>query len=78
MMRRHNGKLFRIARAILRDDAEAEDALQDAYLKPIGTSTNFARRPAVDMAHPHRHQSGAHALAQNKRSRIVVPFRDGP
>jgi RNA polymerase sigma-70 factor (ECF subfamily) len=32
LMRRHNGKLFRVARAILRDDAEAEDALQDAYL----------------------------------------------
>ena len=32
VMRRHNGALFRTARAILRDDADAEDALQDAYL----------------------------------------------
>ena len=32
LMRRHNGRLFRVARAILRDDAEAEDALQDAYV----------------------------------------------
>src|SRR5215208_2930477 len=32
LMRRHNGKLFRVARAILKDDAEAEDALQEAYL----------------------------------------------
>jgi RNA polymerase sigma-70 factor (ECF subfamily) len=32
VMRRHNSALFRTARAILRDDAEAEDALQDAYL----------------------------------------------
>ena len=32
LMRRHNGKLFRIARATLGSDAEAEDALQDAYL----------------------------------------------
>jgi RNA polymerase sigma-70 factor, ECF subfamily len=32
LMRRHNQKLFRAARSILRDDAEAEDALQDAYL----------------------------------------------
>jgi len=30
LMRRHNSKLFRVARAILKDDAEAEDALQDA------------------------------------------------
>jgi RNA polymerase sigma-70 factor (ECF subfamily) len=32
MMRRYNRRLFRLARATLRDDAEAEDALQEAYL----------------------------------------------
>ena len=32
LMRRHNRTMFRTARAILRDDAEAEDALQEAYL----------------------------------------------
>ena len=32
LMRRHNQRLFRAARSILHDDAEAEDALQDAYL----------------------------------------------
>jgi RNA polymerase sigma-70 factor (ECF subfamily) len=32
IMRRHNTALFRTARAILRDDADAEDALQEAYL----------------------------------------------
>ena len=33
LMRRHNRTMFRTARAILRDDAEAEDALQEAYLQ---------------------------------------------
>lgn len=33
LMRRHNRTLYRTARAILRDDAEAEDALQEAYLQ---------------------------------------------
>ena len=33
MMRQHNRTLFRTARAILHDDAEAEDAVQDAYLQ---------------------------------------------
>ena len=32
LMRRHNQRLFRTARSILRDDTEAEDVLQDAYL----------------------------------------------
>jgi RNA polymerase sigma-70 factor, ECF subfamily len=33
LMRLHNRTLYRTARAILRDDAEAEDAVQDAYLQ---------------------------------------------
>jgi RNA polymerase sigma-70 factor (ECF subfamily) len=37
LMRRHNRTLFRTARAILRDDGEAEDALQEAYLKAYAT-----------------------------------------
>ncbi|HYD59994.1 MAG TPA: RNA polymerase sigma factor [Noviherbaspirillum sp.] len=32
MMRRHNRALYRTARSILKDDAEAEDALQDSYI----------------------------------------------
>jgi RNA polymerase sigma-70 factor (ECF subfamily) len=32
VMRRHNRMLYRLARSILKDDAEAEDAVQDAYL----------------------------------------------
>lgn len=32
LMRRYNRRLYRLARASLRDDAEAKDALQDAYL----------------------------------------------
>lgn len=33
LMRLHNRTLYRTARAILRDDAEAEDAVQEAYLQ---------------------------------------------
>jgi RNA polymerase sigma-70 factor (ECF subfamily) len=32
LMRRYNQRLYRAVRAILRDDSEAEDVLQDAYL----------------------------------------------
>jgi RNA polymerase sigma-70 factor, ECF subfamily len=41
MMRRYNRALFRTARAILRDDAEAEDALQEAYLRVYRTMDSF-------------------------------------
>jgi RNA polymerase sigma-70 factor, ECF subfamily len=40
-MRRYNRMLFRTARAILRDDAEAEDALQEAYLQAYRSLASF-------------------------------------
>jgi RNA polymerase sigma-70 factor, ECF subfamily len=33
IMRRYNQRLYRVARAILRDDNEAEDVMQDAYVR---------------------------------------------
>ena len=33
IMRRYNQRLYRVARAILRDDGEAEDVMQDAYVR---------------------------------------------
>ena len=41
LMKRHNQRLFRTARAILRDDAEAEDVVQEAYLKAIDAMGTF-------------------------------------
>jgi RNA polymerase sigma-70 factor (ECF subfamily) len=41
LMRKHNRRLFRTARAILHDDAEAEDALQEAYLAAYRALPNF-------------------------------------
>ncbi len=42
LMRRYNQRLFRAARAILRDDAEAEDAVQQAYLATYAHLDQFA------------------------------------
>lgn len=41
LMTRHNQRLYRLARSILRSDAEAEDALQDAYLHAFAGLHNF-------------------------------------
>jgi RNA polymerase sigma-70 factor (ECF subfamily) len=40
-MRRHNRTVFRTARAILRDDAEAEEAVQDAYMQAYKSLGGF-------------------------------------
>lgn len=41
LMRRHNQTLYRAARGILRDDAEAEDCVQEAYLRAYGAIGGF-------------------------------------
>ena len=32
IMQRHNRRLYRIARSVLRNDSEAEDAVQETYI----------------------------------------------
>ncbi|HUH87448.1 MAG TPA: RNA polymerase sigma factor [Pusillimonas sp.] len=41
LMRRYNRRLYRTARSILKDDAEAEDALQEAYWKAYKAMDRF-------------------------------------
>ncbi len=41
LTRRYNQRLYRIARGILRSDADAEDAVQDAYIKALGSLDRF-------------------------------------
>ena len=41
IMQRHNRRLFRIARTVLRDDAEAEDVVQEAYLRAFKGLSRF-------------------------------------
>jgi RNA polymerase sigma-70 factor (ECF subfamily) len=41
IMRRYNRRLYRMARSILGNDAEAEDALQNAYLKAFRALGDF-------------------------------------
>ncbi len=41
LMRQHNRALYRAARSILKDDAEAEDALQESYLSAYRAIGSF-------------------------------------
>jgi RNA polymerase sigma-70 factor (ECF subfamily) len=41
LMRRYNERLYRVARAILRDDAEAEDVMQQAYVNAYANLRQF-------------------------------------
>jgi RNA polymerase sigma-70 factor (ECF subfamily) len=77
LMRRHNGRLFRVARAILKDDTEAEDALQDGYLDAFRHIGDF--RGDAHVATWLTRIVINHALMRlrrQKRDRVVVSFDD--
>ena len=44
LMRRHNQRLYRVACAILRNDAEAEDLIQDTYVRAYQYLSQFEGR----------------------------------
>lgn len=44
LVRRHNPRIYRAARAILRDDGEAEDVMQDAYVRAFEHLREFEGR----------------------------------
>src|SRR4029453_7648070 len=44
LMRRHNQRVYRAARAILRDEREAEDVMQEAYVNAYAHLSQFDGR----------------------------------
>src|SRR5215218_9113927 len=41
IIQRYNRRLYRVARGIVRDDGEAEDILQDAYVRAFAALSQF-------------------------------------
>ena len=44
IMRRYNQRLFRVVRSILKDDSQAEDIVQEAYVRAYEHLSQFERR----------------------------------
>ena len=44
LMRRYNERVYRVARAIVRDEGEAEDVMQQAYVNAYASLRQFAGR----------------------------------
>lgn len=74
LMRRHNRRLFRVVRAIVKDDAEAEDACQEAWLR--------AYRHLADLHHRAAFSSWIdrigmrYALERRQRARGIVSLEE--
>ena len=77
-MRRHNRTLFRTARAILRDDAEAEDALQEAYLQAYQAIGGFRGEAKLSTWFARIVANEALArLRKHARRAEIVPLQSG-
>ena len=44
LMRRHNQRVYRVARAVIKDEADAEDVMQQAYINPFTHLNQFQDR----------------------------------
>lgn len=75
LMRRYNQRLFRVARAILSDDTEAEDVMQEAYVRAFRELASFRgeARFSTWLTRIACHE----ALARARKRRRLVPIGEG-
>jgi RNA polymerase sigma-70 factor (ECF subfamily) len=73
LMRRHNQKMYRTARSILRDDAEAEDAVQVAYLQAYMAIAKFRDEAqlATWLVRIVVNVAIAHARRHNREAKVI-------
>jgi len=74
IMRRHNRRIYRAARAIVRDDGEAEDVMQDAYVRAYAHLREFEGRALFStwLTRIAVHE----ALARRRRGQRFRPIED--
>jgi len=92
VMRRYNTRLYRVARAILKNDGEAEDVMQDAYVRAFQHLGQFAGRAkfstwltriavheALARLHKAKRFEDWDAMNENKQDKIApTPLRSDP
>jgi RNA polymerase sigma-70 factor (ECF subfamily) len=92
LMRRHNQRLYRAARAILRDEAEVEDVLQQTYMNAFSHLHQFEARSQFstwltrilinEASHRRRKQQRVSAVSagldQRKKDLIEAATASGP
>ena len=76
VMRRYNQRLFRVLRALLRDETEAEDVLQDAYVRAYAHLGQLEQpeRLASWLTHIAVHEAKARLRRRNR----FVEAKEGP
>ena len=75
VVRRYNQRIYRVARAILRDDSEAEDVMQDAYVRAYKSLNTFQGKSsfATWLARIAVNE----AIQRKRKSQRMDPIEDG-
>ena len=78
LMRRHNERLYRAARSILRDDREAENVMQQAYVNAYAHLRQFDARAsfATWLTRIAVHEALAHVRRRGRSRRLDIDARD--
>ena len=73
-MRRHNQRLFRLAFALVGDESEAEDVLQDSYVRAYERLSTFAGRSGIGiwLARIVRNQAIDHLRLRQARQAAIA------
>lgn len=74
IMQRHNRRLYRVARSVLDDDAEAEDVVQEAYVRAFTHLDGF--RGEAQLSTWLTRIALNEALGRLRRRRITVDLKD--
>jgi RNA polymerase sigma-70 factor (ECF subfamily) len=79
VMRRYNQRLYRVARAILHDDAEAEDVMQDAYVRAYQHLHQYAGRAPFSawLTRIAVHEALARLRSRNRTEQLEEAEQDG-
>ena len=79
LMRRYNRRLYRLARAALRDEADAKDALQDAYLRAFRSIGQFRGEAALStwLSRLVLNECSARLRRSSRRENIIPIVRAG-
>ena len=77
LMRRHNQRIYRIVRGILRDDGEAEDVMQDAYVRAYQHLAQFEGRSTFVtwLSRIAMNEAFARAQRQQRQTSLDSEFR---
>jgi RNA polymerase sigma-70 factor (ECF subfamily) len=76
IMQRNNARLFRVLRGVLKDDSDAEDALQETYVRAFTNLDGYAGAAALSTWLTRIALN--EALSRLRRRRTTVAFEDIP